>query len=261
MSFYWQRACAWCGVASALTFFVGFWPFAHYVPAIPPTWGVEQVAENTLNNITGIRIFCILFMYAGVLLMPFYAVISYQMSRIEGRYGPLSGAQLLLGLFATIPFVYGPILWGVMTFRPDRDPELIYLLSDINWIATFFYGGAAVLQYIVIGIAILSDKRKEPIMPRWAGYFNIWCATLNIPTGFMMFFKEGAFAWNGLMVYWIPSGCYAMWASVNTYILLKTIKREEAAERGAPDGFERGVADPSPGLGDRGAPGNLQSPG
>lgn len=231
MGFFWQKACAWSGTASAIVFFTGFWLFANYMPPIPPNWTAEQVAENTINNAFGIRMFCVFFMYAGVLLMPFYGVISYQIARIEGRFGALATSQTLLGAFATIPFIYGPIIWAAMTFRPDRDPELIYLLSDINWIATFFYGGAAVLQYSVIGIAILSDKRPDPIMPRWAGYFNIYCATLNVPTGFMIFFKEGVFAWNGLFVYWIPAFCYLMWASVNTYMLLNAIKRDEAATK------------------------------
>lgn len=233
MSYFWLRVCTFGGMASAFVFFLGFWPFADFLPAIPPTWTEAQVVEHTKAHVTGIKVFAICFMYAGAFIMLFYAAISHLMSRIEGRFGPLSAAQLIMGVMATIPFVYGPVLWGAMAFRPDRSPELIYLLSDINWLATFFYGGPAVIQYTIIGICILSDKREKPILPRWAGYFNIWCATLNLPTGIMMFFKEGIFAWNGLFVFWIPSLAYAIWVTGNVFAMLPAIRREEAAEKAA----------------------------
>ena len=168
-------------------------------------------------------------MVVGSLTIPWVALISPHMRRTEGAFPLLSVTQLVAGV-ATLAILILPfIAWSTQTFRPDRDPELILLLSDFGWLFLVMTFGPFSVQLVSIGLAAFADKSTPPVFPRWAGYFNIWMAILFIPTGLVTFFKTGPFAWSGLIGSWIPIVAFSGW-----YVVMFFVMRESSRNKHTP---------------------------
>jgi membrane protein implicated in regulation of membrane protease activity len=59
---------------------------------------------------------------------------------------------------------------------------------------------------------------------------NLWVAFSGMGGGLAVFFKDGPFAWNGLIGFWAPITIFAIWLCVTTYLLRAAVQREAAAE-------------------------------
>src|ERR1700722_11505698 len=193
-----QLLCTWAGVASVFVFFIGFWPLAQFFPPLSPALSAREISALYIAHAVGIKLGAICFLYAASLLVLFYSVISVQLARIEHEFGVLSISQIALGVLAVVPFIGSAVAYSVATFRADRDPSEIFLLSDYAWVMLFMVAPPAMFQFFAIGYGILSDKTEPPILPRWLGYLTWWAAVVGVPGVVIVFFKTGPFAWSGL---------------------------------------------------------------
>jgi len=89
----------------------------------------------------------------------------------------------------------------------------------------------AVVQAIVLGIAILRDTGESPVFPRWVGYFSMFCGMMFCPSSLLIFFKSGAFAWNGIASFWIVVVGYVAWTIVLSVLMITTSRRLEREDR------------------------------
>lgn len=225
-----QLVCAWSGPVAMVVFTIGFWLMARYLPPTPPDTSAADLATLYQNNASGIRLGVLLTMFAASLTAPWVAVIAVQMKRIEGSAAPVYAyTQLGTGMLGVLVIVIPCLLWTAAAFRLDRDPQLILLLNDVAWLMFTMMVGPAVIQQFAIGLAILSDRRATPIFPRWAGYMNIWVGIGYLPATPIGFFKNGPFAWNGLLGFWVPIAAYGIWFVLMFLMLTKAI-RQQAAE-------------------------------
>jgi len=136
------------------------------------------------------------------------------------------GAAVLLEVF----FVLCSMIWIVATFRSDLDDTSVRMLNDLGWLMFVMIFPGYVLQLSCIAIAAFTDKSEHPIWPRWAGYLNLWIALSGCGGGVAVFFKSGPFAWNGLIGFYIPLSCFAIWISVMTYLMHTGINRQFAID-------------------------------
>ena len=84
----------------------------------------------------------------------------------------------------------------------------------------------------MFGVVILQDHRPVPGIPRWVGYVCVWAGLLFSPGSFLVFFKDGPMAWNGLLVFWVPIGSFLVWmVAVVMAMLRATAAAEPAPER------------------------------
>jgi hypothetical protein len=67
------------------------------------------------------------------------------------------------------------------------------------------------------------------VFPRWLGYFNIWCALTFLPAALIYFFKNGAFAWNGVFCFWLPLTVFTTWFAVMFVMTRRAIIRQDEA--------------------------------
>jgi hypothetical protein len=173
----------------------------------------------------------VLSMFGLVFWVPWVAAISVQLKRIEGQHTPLTYAQLALG--AGLPVAFFPALYffEVAAFRPGRSAESIQTLNDMGWLPFTGIIYAIFVQNLVIGIAVLSDKRADPVFPRWFGYFCLWCGLLYCPASLDVFFKDGPLAWNGLFSWWLSLVAFFAWLVVTTVMLFRAMDTQPA-ERG-----------------------------
>jgi hypothetical protein len=70
-------------------------------------------------------------------------------------------------------------------------------------------------------VPILRDESPRPLLPRWLGYLNLWCAIGSLPAAGVYFVQDGPLAWNGLLSFWLPAVCFGAWAFATMAVLLK----------------------------------------
>jgi hypothetical protein len=223
-----QKICAISGYVCIVLFGLAFWPTSKFIPVPGPGLNALQVASLYQNNANGIRFGMLIMTIAGSLVAPFVAVISVQMKRIEGVSPILTYTQLASGSVGALFFIIPALVFGAAAYRPDRAPELTLLLNDLAWFFMVMPVGPAIVQNLAIAFAILGDKRKHPVFPRWLGFFNIWVGLFILPGGLMTFFKSGAFAWNGLLSFYVAGTVFGVWFQVMVFQLFKAINSQAA---------------------------------
>lgn len=221
-----QYMCLWSAPIMGVFITIGWWLLAHFVPPPLPSWGPEEIAGFYAANTTGIRLGMV-FMIIGLgFFFPFIGLVSEFIRRMSGGSSTLAYTQLVSGSMSVAIVLFPVMLWTVASFRPERSPELVQLLNDMAWLITAMPFAPGVIQNVTIGIAILSDKSPQRIMPRWVAYMNFWMAALFLPSILMVFFKTGPFAWNGLLAFWLPLAAFSIWFSVMIFALMNAIKAQ-----------------------------------
>ena len=124
-----------------------------------------------------------------------------------------------------------PVFFMPVAFREERNPELIQLVVDLDWLMTVTLFTGFALQCVAIVIASLQDQRKEPYFPRWLCYFLLWFALLTAPGCLALFFKTEPFSWKGIIVFWVPAVAFGLYFMAMVTMLLKAIKQLEAEKR------------------------------
>jgi hypothetical protein len=209
-----------------LLFGLAFWPTSKFIPVPGPKLNAIEVAAIYQNNANGIRFGMLLMTIAGALVAPFVGVISVQMKRIEGVSPILTYTQLSSGSIGALFFIIPALIFSATAYRPDRAPELTFLLNDLAWFFMVMPVMPAFVQNLCIAFAILGDRRPAPVFPRWLGFFNIWVGLFILPGGLMTFFKSGAFAWSGLLSFYVAGTVFGVWFQVMVFMLLKAIKQQ-----------------------------------
>lgn len=221
-----QQIAAWCGPAFLVTF-VFFWGIlGHNIPNPSPAMSAADLATRYSDNLGEIRVGFIVALIAVVLYMPWTAYISARMARIEGSYPVLANLQLLGGGLTVIVVSISAMFWAVAAFRPDRDPELIRLLTDSGWLTIDLLYACTTLQMVALALAVLADRKsRTPLMPNWACYLTIFCAVSFFPASLTGVLQTGPFAWNGVMSYYFPYLCWLVWEGTTSTFLIRDIRR------------------------------------
>jgi hypothetical protein len=217
----------WCGTAYAVVALIGWWLMAGFWPLHSPTDGPETIAAFFQDDLTMKRLGLIVVMWAGTIILLFTTAVANHLSRIEGRSGPLTHSMLLGGYATAMLTFYPPLWWLTAAFRPERAPDLLYMLNDIGWLQ--FVGGVSLVIPMYIGVAIASfvDQSPTPTFPRWTGYFSIWVAIGFGPGQLLFLFKSGPFAWDGLFPFWLAGSLFFTWFIVVGSLIVKASAREK----------------------------------
>lgn len=224
---------AWVGFGvNMLMAGIGLFLLARFIPPYMPSWSAAEVVAAYQGNITGIRAGISVMMLSTATGVIQVVLIYGYLRRIEilNRRSPmLSMTQALGGIASLVAAGVVPItLFAIAAFRPDRSPDLTLLMNDFGWIFLTFPGGPFYAQLIAIGACILQDKSPQPFFPRWVGFMNLWIVGISTPALLIPFFKNGPFAWNGLLSFWIPLIIFFAWIIVMWVYLIKAINRDVA---------------------------------
>lgn len=229
-------------------FCAGFWWIAGLIPPPAPSWSATEITRFYLENRTRIRLGLVISMLAAALVFPFTVAIMLQIRRIEGHMSPLAYSQLGAGWTTPLLLALPMFAMGAAAYRPDRtDPEITQALNDLGWLPLVGFAGPAVLQAIVIGVAILRDHRERPVLPRWVGYYNLWCAIGFTAGALVICFWDGPFAWNGIIAFWLALTIFGTWFVVMGAVLHRAINEQERDEvGGSPLGQRQTASTPEP---------------
>lgn len=217
---------AWCGVFYVVGLILGWAVVAGFIPPHRPYAGANVIAGIFAADTLRIRVGMVIVMFGAMILIPFTAVISQFLTRIEGHAGVLTYSALLGGAATVMLTFYPAIWWLVAAFRPERAADLIYLFNDMAWLQLI--GGVTIFFALPgsIAIAAFLDTSDYPIFPRWSGFLNIWVVIIIIPDQLIFFFHSGPFSWNGLFGFWLPLAVFGGWFFATFHLLRKAILRE-----------------------------------
>jgi hypothetical protein len=224
-----QKWCVWSSVVMAVLFAIGFVGLAHFWPPTPPHQSAQSIARFLPAHRTAIRLGLVLMALGAAFLGPFLAEITVQMKRIEGVNSPLAYAQLALGAIFVLEFIVPEMVEQALLYRPRNIADSL-LFSDMFWLMFVGVVSTSALEWVLIGIAILRDQREQPVWPRWVGYVNIWLAILFVPGNFVVFFKNGPLAWNGLLGWYTTVIGFFIWLIVMVLTTLRAINQQARAE-------------------------------
>lgn len=226
-----QRILLWTTPFAGALFLLAYCLFPLFTPPLSPTLTPEQVAMFFRENVSGILGVTILCNLICASLVPLFAVIALQMSRIGNSSSVFTYAYIICVGLGTTTFVLADYCWAIAAFRPDRDPQLISLLNDMAW---FFFTapiGAIIVQNLCLATSVYLDTRPDPVFPRWVAHFNIATAVLMVPSAFSLLYKTGPLAWDGSLSFTLRLGTYAVYVAVMFFVLLRVVgKQREDAE-------------------------------
>ena len=224
-----QLLCAWCGPVFVVLFFIAL-PLANLLPPPSPHLPAREFADQLISHRAEFRIGLMI----GLAAIPMYgfmcAALTVQLKRIEGRYSPLSYAQLALGALAILEVLFPFFFLLAAAYRPERSAALVQLLSDIALLPFVGAWMTVVFQWIATALVIFQDKREQPIFPRWAAYLNLWVAVASVPSSLLQFVHSGPFAWNGVLSFWFAAAAFGIWIVVMSVLLMQAIKRQAMEE-------------------------------
>lgn len=222
-----QRLCVWSAPVAFVLILVALL-FASWLPFPSPDESAAEVGEYYADHADGIRLATVLFAAGAALLAPLAAVIAVQLKRIEGEHTPLAYLELGMGSASALAVSISAFFWWTAAFRPERDPVVTQSWHDAGWLCFTAVVFIAMLQLAAIAVAILSDRRDQPIFPRWVGYLSAWVALLLLPSVMCLWFKTGPFAWNGVATLYLALVAVGTYFIVMIVQLLRVIREQEA---------------------------------
>jgi hypothetical protein len=198
----------------------------HVVPPPAPTNSDEQIAGFFRVNSLSIRFGSLLAVSTTGFTLPLATVISYQIARLGQGMRVWAILQGLAGALVSIWLVFPALIWGVAAFTPERAPSVTRMLSDLGFLALVTTTPYFIFQILSFTYVCLSSKVDSPFFPRWLGYLSIWTFLLTEvgPLGFLT--KVGPFAWDGLVVFWIPIFAFFGWILALAYVFITNLSRE-----------------------------------
>ncbi len=222
------RFCALTGPVGIVGFLFGFAILAGFVPPTDPTDSAEQIAAFYGEHLELIRFGLVLTLPSALLFLFFFVAVSHELWRLERPGFPvlailnLSGALILL-----VFFVVCSMVWITASFRQSTDAEGIRQLHDLGWLIFVMVWPEYTIQMCAIGYATLKDTAGAGPFPRWFGWFCFWVALSGAGGTLAVFFKDGPFAWNGLVGFYIPFAVFVIWLGMMTTFLLRAAPRSE----------------------------------
>ncbi|HWS63447.1 MAG TPA: hypothetical protein VN325_11895 [Steroidobacteraceae bacterium] len=236
-----QMLCAWSGPLF-LVAFIYFWGMMGFnLPAPPsPALGAGELAARYVEHLGGIRVGFLVSMIVMTLYIPWTAVLSVQMMRIEGRSPVLAFIQLIGGAL-TVPVVsISSVFWVAAAYRPERAPEITQALTDSGWLIIDTLWACTTWQMVAAAVAGLHDKSAKPLFPRWLCFVTIFCGLSFAPATMTGILKTGPFAWDGVLSFYFPYFCWLFWfAFASVYMILEVARRRQALDFPSPSSSAR----------------------
>ena len=222
------RIAAWGGPFCALLFGIGLM-MSGFIPPPSPLLDANEVAAHYAEHAIAIRSGMVLSLFGIVGWIALVGAIASQMKRQEASSSLPLHLQLSAGVIGVLTVMFPVMIFAIAAFRPERPAALTQLLNDAGWLIIIPAFPTFIAQFSAIAAGIFADKSNTPPYPRWVGYFNIWTAILFIPGGFAYFVRRGAFAWDGILAFWLAAAAFFFWLIVMWLLTLKAVSNRSAS--------------------------------
>lgn len=226
-----QIIIIWWALIFMAIFGVTWLTLLQMVPPPSPTLTPAEVTAFYTENAFKIKLGAMICSWVSACMVPFGVVVAIQMARLEEGLPVWAALAFAGGILMSMFLVFPPILWGVAAFNPERAPELNSLLNEIANLTLVTTDQFYIFQMIAITYVSLNYS-DDPLtaFPRWLGWFILWVA-IAFEVGAIAFMtKTGPFAWDGILVFWMPFLLFFAWVPLTSFMMLRAIKRQLAAK-------------------------------
>jgi hypothetical protein len=227
-SYRYVRACAWGGPILLVASII-FWALlGRNMPPYSAALDAQTFADRFRADSFQIRIGMIGELVFTVFYLTWGVAISKVMEAVERGNNVLSTLQIWGAGFTTVIFALACTTWLTGTFRAETmSPEISQMLYDLGWIQFDMAFTLTTLQLLALGVCFLSDRRSEPLFPRWVSWYSIWVGFLFFSLALMPFFKSGPFSRSGIINYWVEFPAFFLFMAAVSAYLFKAIGRLE----------------------------------
>lgn len=190
-------------------------------------WDLARIGEWFDDNRLGLLAGFGVIFFMGPIVTAATALITYSMRRMSVSPAYAYTYLILYSLAAVPGMLLTCITLVVGAMRPDRDPKLIGALYDIGFLSFSGTMGIFLIGSVIWAVAILLDKNN--VLPKWFGYFNVCNALTEVVVATCCIYKDGPFAWNGAIAFYINMVVFAIYTGVFITFLKLMIEREDPA--------------------------------
>lgn len=234
------KACIWTGPGFALMWLAGGGPLSLFI--FPPESAAHTPIETVhtyTQHLTRVEIGCVFMIMSSTIYCVWAVVVSLYTREAEGHRPALFWIQMLSLACCEVVVMLIGFFWGVAAFRAGHtSPQITQALNDLGWFGVLFTGAPFAMYMIALAGSILLDRSERPAYPRWVAYYNLFTTFFMFEASLLIFFKHGAFAQNGLFVFYMPMIVFFVWILVMSKLTWNAVNREEV-EMAA---FERAAA-------------------
>jgi hypothetical protein len=225
-----QKILTWWSLLALVAFGLSWMFLLEMVPPPPATLNAAQIAAIYLARAAHILDGAAITSWTGGFLIPLSCVLTAQMVRLQKAWSIWSMMQLVGGVMTSLWLSLPTIFWGAAAFQPDRAIDATMLanqLGALTMVTTDQY-----YMYWLVPIAVICltvPYQDDSPFPRWLGYLTIFETLALSPGPFAFLFKSGLFAWNGLLVLFIPLFSFFIWMAFVFWQLLRALGRQNDA--------------------------------
>jgi hypothetical protein len=199
---------------------------AGFIPPPSPAASAAEIARWYSDNLTGIRLGTVVMMFGVVLIAPWSVALAVHTARAERGLPIFACIQFMCVGVVTFTIVLFTLVWAVASFRVGEvSAEITQVLNDTAHFLLLFDWSPFCLWVATFAVVIFRDRGERPVFPRWAGYLNLWVILLSLPGGVLVFFKDGPFAYNGLLACYFVVGVFFVWLVVMTVLGIRATDR------------------------------------
>ncbi len=216
-----QKALVYWAMAFMTIYGLAWMFLLRMMPPPPATLTPAEVAAFYTEHGSGVRL--------GAAIAAWTSGFMVQLARLEKGLPIWAILELVGGIMMSIFLVLPPDFWGSAGFHPDRAAEATAVMNDLANLTLVTTDQYYMFQLVPIAVVALSTAaRADSPFPRWFGYYTIWTGLIFEvgPLGFLV--ERGPFAWNGLIVFWLPLIFFGSWLGVTVWSLLRALGRQEA---------------------------------
>ena len=202
LMFFWWAG----GVGFFVLFFIALWPMMGMIVPPDPAWSSERLVEEISSRLTLYKLGAMVGIVASGLLSLWTVMASYHVYRAEEGRPPLLAATCLgAGLINVFGFMLPFVLWAGGSYRIGfgQDPDYVRYINDMAWLIFVMLFQPFVILLMCLSFAGLNSTSSVSTFPRWFCYYSLWIALLMCGGAVAILFKDGPFAWNGLIAWWM----------------------------------------------------------
>jgi hypothetical protein len=222
-----QSVVVWWAIGLAVVYAICLIFLCDMVPPPSPKLSADEIARWYDERHTQIRVGAVLAGWTSAFMLPLSAVIAVQMARLEKGGKIWSVLTIAGGAMMSLFLVLPPLMWGTAAFTSSRAPEITAIMHELGMLTLTTTDQYYVFMWVAIAvICFLPATVRHSPFPRWFGFLTVWIAIMFEAGAIAFLPRSGAFAWNGLFVFWSPLTLFGVWIAVMSTLLLKALKRQ-----------------------------------